>query len=58
MNVLQSSKGGGGKWSGVRWSWVKCQCRGVLLILVVVGQVPTALAVGAGGGSLDISSLF
>ena len=27
---------------------------GVLLILIRVGQEPTALAVGAGGGCLDI----
>ena len=30
------------------------QCRGVLLIWLIVGQGPTALAVGAGGVSLDI----
>ena len=29
------------------------QCRGVLLIWIIVGQGPTALAVGAGGGCLD-----
>ena len=29
---------------------------GVLLIWIKVGQGPTALAVGAGGGSLDIFS--
>ena len=33
------------------------KCRGVLLIWVRVGQGPTALAVGAGGGCLDIFSL-
>ena len=33
----------------VRWSWVNFQCRGVLLIWVIVGQGPTAVAVGAGG---------
>ena len=37
----------------VRWCWVNFQCRGVLLIWIRVGQGPTALAVGAGGG-LDI----
>ena len=31
--------------------------RGVLLIWIMVGQGPTALAVGAGGGCLDIFSL-
>ena len=38
----------------VRWYWVKFQCLGVLLIWIRVGQGPTALAVGAGGGCLDI----
>ena len=38
----------------VRWSWVNFQCRGVLLVWIRVGQGPTALAVGAGGGCLDI----
>ena len=32
------------------------QCRGVLLIWIVVGQGPTVLAVGAGGSCLDIFS--
>ena len=41
----------------VRWCWVNFQCRGVLLIWIIVGQGPTALAVGAGGGCLDIFSL-
>ena len=40
-----------------RWSWVNLQCRGVLLIWIRVEQGPTALAVGAGGGCLDIFSL-
>ena len=30
---------------------------GVLLILIIVGQGPVALAVGAGGGGLDFCSL-
>ena len=38
----------------VRWCWVNFQCRGVLLIWIIVGQGPIALAVGAGGGCLDI----
>ena len=38
--------GGGGV---VRWCWVNFQCRGVLLIWIIVGQGPLALAVGAGG---------
>ena len=33
----------------MRWCWVNFQCRGVLLILIIGGQGPTALAVGAGG---------
>ena len=41
----------------VRWCWVNFQCRGVLLIWIRVGQGPNALAVGAGGGGLDIFSL-
>ena len=38
----------------VRWCRVTVQCRGVLLIWLIVGQGPTALTVGAGGGCLDI----
>ena len=30
--------------------WVTFQCRGVLLIWIIVGQGPIALAVGADGG--------
>ena len=41
----------------VRWCWLNFQCRGVLLIWIRVGQGPTALVVGAGGGCLDIFSL-
>ena len=37
-----------------RWCLVNFQCRGVLLIWIIVGQRPAALAVGAGGGCLDI----
>ena len=33
-----------------RRCWVNFQCRGVLLVLMMVGQGPIALAVGAGGG--------
>ena len=36
---------------------VNFQCRGVLLIWIMVGQGPIALAVGAGEGCLDIFSL-
>ena len=38
----------------VRRSWVNFQCRGVLLTWITVGQGPIVLAVGAGGGCLDI----
>ena len=48
-------RGGGGR--VVRWCWVNFQCRGVLLIWIIVGQDPIALAVGAGGDCLDIFSL-
>ena len=33
----------------VQWCWVNFQYRGVLLIWMIVGQGPSALAVGAGG---------
>ena len=53
--------GGGGVGGGrvVRWSWVNFQCRGVLLWMIV-GEGPTALAVSAGGSCLDVllSSIF
>ena len=42
----------------VRCCCVNFQCRGVLLIWIIVGQGPTALAAGAGGGCLEISSLI
>ena len=41
----------------VRWCWVNFQCRGVLLILIIVGQGPTVLTIGAGEGCLDIFTL-
>ena len=49
----------------VRWCWVNFQYRGILLIWIGVGnkksdnddEGPTMLAVGAGGGCLDIFSL-
>ena len=50
--------GGGVVEGGVRWCWVNFQCRGILLIWMIVGQGPAALEVGAGGGCLDIFSLF
>ena len=42
----------------VQWCWVNFQCRGILLIWIIVGQEPAALAVGAGGGCLDIFFSF
>ena len=38
----------------VQWCWINFQYRGVLLIWIIEGQGPTALAVGVGGGCLDI----
>ena len=43
---------GGGR--VVRRCWVNFQCWGVLLIWIIVEQGPIVLAVGAGGGCLDI----
>ena len=34
----------------VRWCWVNFQCKGALLIWIIIGQEPFALAVGMGGG--------
>ena len=34
--------------------WYDFPCRGVLPILIILGQGPTALAVGVGGGCLDL----
>ena len=58
MHILPGSKiklggytfrgGGGGR--VLQWCWVNFQCRGVLLIWIIVGQGPIALAEGAGGG--------
>ena len=47
-----SSISGGGR--VVRWSCVKFQYWVVLFNLDIVGQGPIALAVGAGGGCLNI----
>ena len=41
----------------VQRCWVNFQCRGVLLIWIIIGQGPIALAVGADWGCLDIVSL-
>ena len=42
----------------VGWCWVNFQCRGVLLLWIVVGQGLTALPVGAGGGCSAIFTLI
>ena len=42
----------------VRRCWVNFQCWGVLPTWITVGQGPIVLAVGAGGGCLDIFSLI
>ena len=42
----------------VRRCWVNFQCQGVLLTWITVGQGPIVLAVGTGGGCLDIFSLI
>ena len=47
---------GGGR--VVRRCWVNFQCQGVLLTWITVGQGLIVLAVGAGGGCLDIFSLI
>ena len=41
----------------MRWCWENRQYRGVVLIWISVEQGPSALAVGAGGGCLDIFSV-
>ena len=51
-----SNRNGGGR--VVRWCLVNFQCRGVLLILITIGQGPIALAVGASGDGLDIFTLL
>ena len=40
------------------WCWVKLPVPGRPTILIAVGQGPIALAVGAGGGGLDIFTLI
>ena len=52
FNGAHNACTGGGR--VVRWCWVNFQCRGVLLIWIIVGQGPIALAVSVGGGCLDI----
>ena len=54
LNCIYGGRGGG---RVVRRCCVNFQCRGVLLIWIIVGQGPIALAIGAGGECLDIFSL-
>ena len=56
LSVRPSVCPGGGRVE--RRCWVNFQCRGVLLVWMIVGQGPIALSVGAGGGCLDIFSLI
>ena len=49
---------GGGGWSGGAMVLGKPPVPGRPTILITVGQGPTVLAVGAGGGCLDIFSLL
>ena len=42
----------------MRRCWVNFQCRGVLLIWIIVGQGPIVLAVGAGGVSGEVGIFF
>ena len=49
--------GGGGGGSGGAKVLCKLSEMGILLIWILVGQGPIALAVGAGGGCLGIFSL-
>ena len=55
LNQKQPTNIGGGRVE--RRCWVNFQCRGVPLVWMIVGQGPIVLAVGAGGGCLDIFSL-
>ena len=48
----------GGEWSGGAMVLGKLPVPGRPTILITVGQGPIALAVGAGGGGLDIFTLI
>ena len=58
LNQKPTNQPGGGRVE--QRCWVNFQCRGVLLVWMIVGQGPIALAVGAGGGCFEIffSSVF
>ena len=55
-SICPSTILGGGRVK--RRYWVNFQCLGVLLVWMIEGQGPIALAVGASGGYLDIISLI
>ena len=55
LSLLPLLSGGGGQ--VVRWCWVTSSA-GASYNWITVGQGPTALAVGAGGGCLDIFTLI
>ena len=55
---LKLGGGGGGGWSGGAMVLGKLPVPGRPTILITVGQRPNALAVGAGGGGLDIFTLI
>ena len=55
--ALQEALGAGGGGRVERRCWINLQRQGVLLVWTIVGQGPIALALGAGGGCLDIFSL-
>ena len=59
VDAMMSVQRGGGRVE--RRCWVNFQCRGVLLVWMIVGQGPIALAIGAGGGLFGhffLSSIF
>ena len=56
--MFPNSRGGGGGWSGGAMVLGKLSVPGRPTILRTVGQGPPALAVGAGGGGLDIFTLI
>ena len=58
VHDLDLRGGGGGGWSGGAMALGKLPVPGRLTIWITVGQGPTALAVGAGGGCLDIFTLI
>ena len=55
-NMVPLMKSGSNRYGGgpvVRWCWVNFRYQGFLLIWFRVGQGPTVLVIGAGGGCLD-----